>query len=236
MQPVENAPNSNVVTEVDEPGFWAQVCVPIAEARWQPNSSHVRYKLYYGTVYRITGATADDEGNWWYQLKEGITYTPGPYVPAWSMCHIPPEEMAPISPGRSDKWIQINLDAQRLTCFEGEKAIFSTRISSGAAGTATPRGEHRILRKRHTSRMTGGSEADYYDLPGIAFPVYFTRSAHAVHGPYWHNDFVRPHSHGCVNVTHQAARWVFRWTDPVVPYDDCEKRSEPEEGTRVVVV
>jgi hypothetical protein len=235
VQLVENTPSSEIVIE-DEPGFWARVCVPIAEARWQPNSGPVMYKLYYGTIYRVVGTVADDENHWWYQLKEGIAYASGPYVPTWSMCRIPPEEMAPISPGRSDKWIQISLEAQRLTCFEGEKAVFSTRISSGAAGTPTPRGEHRVLYKRHTKRMIGGSGDNYYDLPGVAFPVYFTRSAVAGHGTYWHNDFVRPHSHGCVNMLNQAAHWVFRWSDPVVPYDDYERKAEPEEGTRIVVV
>jgi len=236
VQPVENTPSTEVVAEVAEPGFWAQVCVPIAEARWQPTNYYVGYKLYYGTVYRVVGATADGDGNWWYQLKEGVTYAPGPYVPAWSVRRIPPEEMAPISPGRSDKWIEINIDAQALTCIEGKTAVFSTRISSGAAGTATPRGEHRVLYKRHTRRMAGGSGEGRYDLPGIAFPVYFTRSAVAVHGTYWHNDFCRRHSHGCVNVTNQAAQWIFRWTDPLVPYGEYEMYATPETATRIVVV
>ena len=96
--------------------------------------------------------------------------------------------------------------------------------------------QHHVLYKRHTKRMIGGSGDDYYDLLGVAFPVYFTRSAVAVHGTYWHNDFVRPHSHGCVNASNQAAQWIFRWTDPVVPYDEYERQAEPEQGTRIVVV
>ncbi|MEE8390929.1 MAG: hypothetical protein V3S14_09075 [Anaerolineae bacterium] len=40
VQPVENTPNSDIVIE-GKPGFWARVCVPIAEARGQPNSEHV---------------------------------------------------------------------------------------------------------------------------------------------------------------------------------------------------
>jgi len=236
VQPVENTPSTEVITEVAKPGFWAQVCVPIAEARWQPDSGFTRYKLYYGTVYRVASAAADVDGNWWYQLKEGITYTPGPYVPAWSVRRIPPEEMTPISPGRSDKRIEINIKAQILNCFEGETIVFNTRISSGAGGMATPYGEHRVLYKRHTRRMAGGSGDGRYDLPGVAFPVYFTRSAVAIHGTYWHNDFVRPHSHGCVNVTNQAAQWIFRWTDPVVPYGEYQTETTPEESTHVVVV
>ncbi|HDQ74081.1 MAG TPA: hypothetical protein ENN19_18600 [Chloroflexi bacterium] len=236
VQPVENDPQSEIVSEVAEPGFWSQVCVPIAEARWRPDSARVRYKLYYGTVYRVIGATEDDEGNWWYQLKDGITYAPGPYVPTWSVRRIPPEEMAPISPGHPDKWIEINLSNQRLTCFEGQGPVFITRISSGAGGT-TPRGEYRVLYKRHTRRMVGGAENDRYDLPGVAFPVYYTWSAIAIHGTYWHNDFVRPHSHGCINVSNQAAQWIFRWTDPIVPYDEYERKvSKEDSATRIVVV
>ena len=236
VQPVENAPSAEVIAEVTEPGFWAQVCVPIAEARWRPTSPYVGYKLYYGTVYRVVNATADDEGNWWYQLKEGVTYAPGPYVPAWSVRRIPPEELAPISPGRSDKWIEINISAQSLVCHEGGSAVFSTPISSGVSGTATPRGEHHVLYKRHTNRMVGGGEENGYDLPGVAFPVYFTWSAVAIHGTYWHNDFVRPHSHGCVNVTNEAARWIFRWIDPAIAYDAHKVSTGPGEGTRIVVV
>ncbi len=234
VQPVENMPNSDVVIE-EEPGFWARVCVPIAEAGSQPNSPWVSYKLYYGTVYRVVETVTDEDKHWWYRLKDGVTYSPGPYVPAWSMCRILPEEMAPISPSHPDKWIQIELEAQRLICFEGEKAVFSTPVSSGAGGR-TPRGEYRVIRKRHTRRMIGGTDDDYYDLPGIAFPTYFTKAGHAIHGTYWHNDFVRPHSHGCINVPNLAAQWVFRWTDPVVPYGDYERESEAEEGTPIVVI
>ncbi|RLC66649.1 MAG: hypothetical protein DRI48_04205 [Chloroflexi bacterium] len=235
VQPVENAPSGEVITQVAAPGFWAQVCVPIAEARWKPGS-YVRYKLYYGTVYRVAAAVADADGAWWYQLADGITYAPGPYVPTSSVRRIPPEELAPLSPGAPDKWIHIDVSAQTLTCLEGETAVFSTRISSGTASTPTPRGEHRVLYKRHTRRMVGGSGDGRYDLPGVAFPVYFTWSACAIHGTYWHNDFVRPHSHGCVNVTNQAAQWIFRWSDPIVPYDEYERKATPEETTRVVVV
>jgi hypothetical protein len=84
--------------------------------------------------------------------------------------------------------------------------------------------------------MVGGEDEDYYDLPGVAFPVYFTWTAVATHGTYWHNDFVRRHSHGCVNVTNDAAQWIFRWTEPVIPYEEFNLISAPGEGTRIVVV
>jgi hypothetical protein len=36
------------------------------------------------------------------------------------------------------------------------------------------------------------------------------------HGTYWHNDFGTPRSHGCVNLTPQAAKWVLRWSMPAI--------------------
>jgi lipoprotein-anchoring transpeptidase ErfK/SrfK len=235
VQPVEDRPSSEVIAEVAEPGFWAQVCVPIAEARATPGAPRVGWKLYFGTVYRVVKAQQDAEGGWWYQLREGITWAPGPWVPSWSVRRIPPEEVSPISPGRTDKRIEINIEMQLLTCYEGTTPVFSTRVATGLPGTATPKGEHRILYKRFTQRMIGGSGSDHYDLPGISFPVYFTWSGVAVHGTYWHNDYGRRHSHGCVNVTHQASQWVFRWVDPPAAYTDY-KVDAPREGGIVVTV
>lgn len=233
---VEDAPNREVVEDVEEPGFWAEVCVPIAVSRWSPSSPYTGFKLYHGTVYRVVGSVQDDEGEWWYRLQEGVTWSPGPYVRTSSLRRIPPEDLQPISPGRTDKVLKISIPDQMLTCLEGEKVVFETPISSGVYGLGTPLGEFRILFQRHNSRMIGGEEGDQYDLPGVAFPVYFTWSGVAIHGTYWHNDYGRRHSHGCVNVTSEDARWIFRWVEPHVPYDVHTLRSSPGEGTKVLVV
>jgi len=235
VHPVRDVPQSEVVEQVDAPGFWAEVCVPFAEARWRPLSPYVSYKLYYETVYRVVAATKDDEGDWWYQLKDGLTWSPGPYVRAESLRRIPAAQLLPISPGRSDKWVKISIPDQKLFCFEGGAVVFETRIASGVYGLGTPLGEFRMILQRHTSRMTGGGADGGYDLPGVAFPVYFTWNGVAIHGTYWHNDYGRRHSHGCVNVTSQDARWIWRWVEPHVPYGEHTLRS-PEGGTRVVVV
>ncbi len=232
IQPVHEDRQSEVLTEVQEPGFWAQVSVPVAKARWRPDSPYVARSLYYGTVYRVVNSVKDEEGNWWYQLLEGITWSPGPYVPSWSVRRLPPEELAPISAGRSDKWIEINISYQQLFCYEGEHIIFRTPIASGVYGMGTPLGEFNVLYKRHTRRMVGAD----YDLAGVAFPVYFTWSGVAIHGTYWHNDFGRRHSHGCINIENEAAKWIFRWVDPVAKYEDYTQKAEPGKGTRIVVV
>jgi lipoprotein-anchoring transpeptidase ErfK/SrfK len=49
--------------------------------------------------------------------------------------------------------------------------------------------------------------------------MYFTESGLSLHGTYWHNDFGHPKSHGCVNLSVSAAKWLFRWTTPTVKPD-----------------
>lgn len=237
VQPVRNEPQGAAVTEVSEPGFWAEVSVPIAEARWRPGSAYVARRLYYGTVYRVVSAVQDEEGGWWYQLLEGITYSPGPYVPASTLRYIHPGELAPISVGHPDKWIHIDLSTHMLTCYEGGTGVFSTVFASGLPDTRTPLGEFPVLYKRKTRRMMGGEGDDEYDLPGVPFPTYFTWSGVAIHGTYWHNDYGRAKSHGCVNVPSEAAKWIYRWVEPVSAYDVYTQKADPETdpGTRVVV-
>ncbi|MBN1876629.1 MAG: L,D-transpeptidase [Anaerolineae bacterium] len=231
IQPVRDTPATHIIKYVTAPGFWAEVCIPMTEAHWDPDSPQVSRLLYYGTVYRVIAAKPDKDGHWWYRLEDGITWSPGPYVPATSMRRISPATLTPLSPGHPDKWIQINLGEQTLQCFEKEQVVYQTRVSSGIQGL-TPRGEFRVLYKRYTRRMTG----EDYDLPGIAFPVYITSSGIAIHGTYWHNDFGRPHSHGCLNVPNEAARWVFRWVDPITTYTTYTETAPPGTGTRVVIV
>jgi lipoprotein-anchoring transpeptidase ErfK/SrfK len=232
VHPSENLLQTNIVTSVSAPGFWAEVTVPVAISRSRPNSLYAGRRLYYETTYRVVNAVQDEQGEWWYQLQEGLTWSPGPYAPAAMLRPITREDLAPISFGHPDKWIQIDISDQMLTCFEGQTPVFSTPVASGVSNAATPLGEFRILYKRHAQRMIGAD----YDLVGVAFPSYITNSGVAIHGTYWHNDYGRRHSHGCLNVSSRAARWVFRWVEPQVPYELYTYRSTPEEGTRVVVI
>jgi hypothetical protein len=235
VQPVEDQPSSGAAP-ITPPGIWVQVSVPIAETRLKPDAPRVSRKTYYGSVYRAVETVLDENGRPWYRLQDGIAYAPGPYVLAASLRYLPPEALAPVSTDRLDKKIVIELAKQEMTCFEGETPIFSTRTATGFGINRTPRGEYEVLRKSHTSYMIGGVGADHYDLPGVSFPTYFTRSAIAVHGTYWHHDYGRPRSHGCVNVLNDAAQFVFRWSNPAVPYDQHQIIVKRGEGTKVVVV
>ena len=73
-----------------------------------------------------------------------------------------------------------------------------------------------------------------FDLPGVPWVLYITEGGLSFHGTYWHNDFGRPRSHGCINISPQAAKWLYRWTTPVVKPGDVY--AYEGKGTKVEIV
>ena len=95
-------------------------------------------------------------------------------------------------------------------------------ISTGGrrlSGTyTTPVGNFITYHKRPTRHMANGDIASNgFDFPGVPWVLYITEGGISFHGTYWHNDYGIPHSHGCINMTPQAAKWLYRWTMPTVP-------------------
>ncbi len=230
-----------------QPGFWAEVIVPYTVARIDPSGLPVRLDddsavyLYYASVYRVIDAQPDTADNLYYKVHEDKPKTPPFYVLARHMRRIPESAFAPLSPG-ADKRIVVMLDEQRLDCYEGDQRVYSTLVSSGGGGFGTPRGEHSVVYKQPSRHMFSDpeqeafSDPDFFDLPGVPYNIFFTTLGHAIHGTYWHGDYGRPRSHGCLNVTPEAAHWLFRWTDPPPPYDQTAVGSASQPGTPITVV
>ena len=58
----------------------------------------------------------------------------------------------------------------------------------------------------------------------------------AIHSAYWHHDFGKRKSHGCVNLAPDDAKWLFGWTSPTLHETDSERYGGyGDDGTRVVV-
>ena len=114
----------------------------------------------------------------------------------------------PVSPpvSGSERWIDIDLTAQRLTAYEGSTAVRSTLVSTGLPGTPTPTGQYRIYVKYTAADMSGPG----YYLPAVPYTMYFYRG-YGLHGTYWHSNFGHPMSHGCVNLPTPEAQWLFNW-------------------------
>lgn len=223
LQPVRtvlNAPG----TVISPSGVLGEVTVPYTDAHEQPDAdSHSAYRLYYDTVHWIMSAvTGSHDGKIWYQVLDD-KWRRLFYVPAEHLRLIPDEELAPLSPDvpESRKKIQVRLADQLVLAYEDAQPVFAARAATGAAfllGTyTTPTGHFMTYHKRPTRHMANGDiTASGYDLPGVPWVMYFTRAGLSLHGTYWHNDFGHPKSHGCVNLSVAAAKWLFRWTNPSV--------------------
>lgn len=233
VQPVIDQP-TNPALPIGEGSAWGVVTVPITWTRSAPSDdAYARQRMYCHTTHRLIALEND------YYLAEEI-YGARYYLKAAHVRVIPPEELAPLSPHvpPDQKRIEVSIYQQRLFAYEGDQVVYTSHVSTGQPRTPTPLGEYSVLFKRPGQRMIGGQGEDYYNLPGIPWVCYFTRGLAATHGTYWHNDYGRQHSAGCVNLPPEAAKWVFRWTTPAVNYWDYSTYPAPDAGqpgTRVIV-
>jgi hypothetical protein len=76
--------------------------------------------------------------------------------------------------------------------------------------TSTSTRNYLISSKAYATDM---SVKDYYDLPGVPYTMYFDSDGSAIHGAYWHNDFGRRHSHGCVNMSIKDSEKLYLWAN-----------------------
>lgn len=233
VQPVEEYLNEPVL-KLPPGGMLVQCTVPVSQAyeitrdqRWR-----AKYRFYYLTTHWVKHVFRGANDIVWYQI---IDDRYGGYYMARAE-HFRPitaEEVAPISPGVPGKRVEVDLTKQRLICFEGSRPVYVTRIATGSFPGSTPIGEYTVERKQASRHMANDFDGDDFDLPGVPWVLYISWTGVSIHGTYWHNNYGRPQSHGCINLTPEAANWVYRWTDPFVPLE--VERMESKEGTRVIV-
>lgn len=204
--------------EIPSRGQLVEVSVPYTDARYAPEAAaDVAYRLYYQTTHWATGALTDADGHIWYRLFDdrfNITY----YAQGRHLRLLPPDELAPISADlpRAYKKIEVRLSQQLVVAYEHSQPVFVARASTGLR-ESTPQGWFVTFHKRASRHMASGDPASNgFDLPGVPWVTYFTEGGISFHGTYWHNDYGRPHSHGCINLSPWAAKWIFRWTVPAV--------------------
>ena len=222
IQPVRTILNQP--GQIPRRGTLGEVSVPYTDAYLEPNpNAEFAYRLYYETVHWVMSTVDSTDGSVWYRLLDD-KFEQYYYVPSKDIRLIPAEELAPISPEIpiQDKRVVVRLDEQLLLAYERGQVVFATRISTGGrrlSGTyTTPVGNFTTFHKRPTRHMANGDIASNgFDFPGVPWVLYITEGGISFHGTYWHNDYGIPHSHGCINMTPQAAKWLYRWTMPTVP-------------------
>lgn len=233
VQPVRNLLNMPL-QRIPAGGALAEVTVPFTEA-WRNDDGNptLAYRFYYGSTYWLNGVVTDNKDKVWYRILDD-RYEVYYYVLAKHLRPVPAEELTPLAPYAAEKRIEVDLSHQRLTAYENGSAVFEARLSSGLPGSATPVGRFQVRLKRPSRHMAADdSGGNGFDLPGVPWVSYFHWTGVAFHGTYWHNDFGRPRSRGCVNLTPADAKWIYRWMLPIVPPGEVYVRDK--NGTEVVV-
>ena len=121
------------------------------------------------------------------------------------------------------RWVDISIQSQTLVLYEGGDAVYVTAISTGRDGLgdpkktlSTPTGTFQI-REKHVSTTMDANEVDNkFELRDVPWVQYF-KGGYALHAAPWHDEFGRPRSHGCINLSPIDARRVFLFTGPTLP-------------------
>ncbi len=215
-----------VEASIPSKGLPAEVTVPFTDALWYViPTGPVAYRLYYGAVFWINAVVRDDKEKSWYRIAEEGEPPVYYFVDATHLHVMREDEVAPISPQvpADARRIDVRLSEQVVIAYEDNRPVMMTRAATGAKFTAkdlsTPIGRYFTNYKFPSKHMVHSDklEENAYDLPGVPWVSFLTTNGVAFHGTYWHNDYGKPRSHGCINLNLAAARWLFRWSLPSVP-------------------
>ena len=241
-QLVRNQPNE-IIDAIPAEGTWTEITVPFADGRMKADPvAPVRYRLYYGMVLNVNDRVTGSDGEIWYRVHDenGVVM----FAPGDAFRLISSSELAPISPNVEDKAVVVNITRQEISAMESGVEVYFARISSGYAyypeggdfTSNTPIGSMWTWRKMVSRHMSGGDAVTGYDLPGVGWTVLFHGSGAALHSTYWHADYGAPRSRGCINLLPEDAKWIFRWTHPVVDFRPGDLTVQwPDPSTRVIV-
>jgi len=264
LQPTRNLPNTPISEmPAGQSGFWAEVTVPyidlahdgVVASPWMQDHISFNFppRLYYGQVVwidRIRKENGFVEYRWNEDVPHGYGY--GAYGEFFwgdgaGFKVLTDADVAAINPevDPNEKKIDANLDNQTLSCYEGNTEVYFCRISSGLGidlstgqpsdELATPVGNLLTHWKIMSLNMTAGTFQSGYSTPAVPWSTMISGDGVAIHGAFWHNAFGEKRSHGCINVTPEDAKWIFRWTTPSVSLAQSEVRvSLPDHGTIVV--
>jgi L,D-transpeptidase catalytic domain len=165
---------------------------------------------------------------WWFKDAQGTWTEPGAR----------PEEV-----GEDEKWVDVNLSRKTLMAFVGDQPVYAALTSPGKRSKVrskdhrTKIGKWRIREKHITTTMDGdGPAGDLpYSIQDVPYVQYYDGS-YALHGAFWHHNFGREQSHGCVNLSPRDAKHMFMWTEPQLPRGwHGVWSSDKRKGTLVVV-
>jgi len=255
LQPVNFLPNKPLARLPESSlgeGLWAEVSVPYldvvlenppARSPWLRDNQ--RPRVYYSQIFWIDQIKSDDQGQAWYRINERFGFGDLLWARAEGFRPLTTADVEPINPEVEEKRVVVDVSRQALSCFEARREVHYAQVSTGIMEDMygntfdeweTPVGVRPIWRKLVSVHMTGGTTGGGYDIAGVSWTTLFVGNGVAIHSTFWHNNFGEPMSRGCVNCRPEDARWIFRWTQPIVPYDPGDITVQMPGGTLVEVV
>jgi hypothetical protein len=180
-------------------------------------SASSKGKLARYTPVPLTGKTVEvgDETyresteGFWVKDKQGTITKPG---------------ARPSEVGADERWVDVNINTKTLVLFIGDKPVYAALVSPGKRSRnkkkdhGTPTGQWRIREKHVAVTMDGdGASGDLpYSIEDVPYVAYY-KGSYALHAAFWHQNFGREMSHGCVNLAPNDAKHVFNWVEPRAP-------------------
>ena len=110
----------------------------------------------------------------------------------------------------SDRRAEVDLGRQTASFFASDTLVYQALISTGRPPDFTPAGEYRIFSRHERTRLvSNGSTFKTYNIPDVLHVQYFTKRWIGFHYAYWHDEFGRVWSAGCINMRLDDARWAW---------------------------
>jgi len=167
------------------------------------------------TFVPATDKLVDGPGTNFRELRDGT------YIRWLDASLIQKAPFRPSEVGPEEKWVYIKVMWGYLIAYEGDTPVYVTAISPGAAGLAksqfsTRRGKNFVGWKMLASDMSGVQNKKPWFVDEVPWSQYYWGN-YALHGAWWHNNFGRPMSHGCINLSPPDAKFMFGWTEPALP-------------------
>ncbi len=178
---------------------------------------------------RIVEASFSEDPHLWHvsYSNSGITSTSEPYIQqslnslstqgtdTEGTIVLTAQKTLALSEHVDSQFIQVDLSDQKLTAYEFGVPVFSFLVSTGVASHPTPLGLTAITDKlpiHDYSWFYGVGDARNYSLPNVKWNLRF-RPHYYIHSAYWHNNFGKPMSHGCVNTSIPDGEKIFSWAN-----------------------
>jgi lipoprotein-anchoring transpeptidase ErfK/SrfK len=197
----------------------------------------IKQRLAYGKPLQLTGEVKRDGSRRYVELDDGN------FALTKDLAIVVKESKLPSLAKKGVRWIDVSILRQVLTLYDGSDPIYATMVSTGKDGLgepgkthSTPRGTFTIRDKHMTATMDSQTLGEEFELNDVPWVQYF-QAGYALHAAYWHTEYGRPRSHGCINLSPLDAYRIFQWTEPQLPakWHGVDATESMGEGTLVHV-